>query len=222
MHSYWWVPLQTCWGPAQEWPTKALFHWVLQQARSMSEHAQKQSSGTSSPELRQPSLMSLISPVPFLLWQLKALFRLQTNPFCFSNLIFNTDCPHCHLQLIRSDSLSSCGAKLLCTRQTQRDRPMNITMFCAAVMVGFIVQQEVCTVHKAVTVGTFNDKMWHANLIMCFRTFVRICSHLAPCLVQQDTPFRRPVSMKWRKRPSDIQFEQAERLDGRRICTNWI
>ncbi len=30
----------------------------------------------------------------------KALFGLQANPFCFSNLIFNTDCPHCHLPVI--------------------------------------------------------------------------------------------------------------------------
>ncbi len=35
----------------------------------------------------------------------KAFFRLQANPFCFSNLFFNTDCPHCHLQVIRSDLL---------------------------------------------------------------------------------------------------------------------
>ncbi len=37
------------------------------------------------------------------LWPSWALFRLQANLFCFSNLTFNTDCPHCHLQVIRLD-----------------------------------------------------------------------------------------------------------------------
>ncbi len=40
--------------------------------------------------------------------------------------------------------------------------------------------------------------------------FFRLCDHLAPRLVHQDTPFRRPVSMKWRKSHSDIWFERAE------------
>ncbi len=40
----------------------------------MSEHAQQQGSGTSSPKLRQPSLFSLTSPVLFLLQQLKMSF----------------------------------------------------------------------------------------------------------------------------------------------------
>ncbi len=34
---------------------------------------------------------------------------------------------------------------------------------------------------------------------MCHRIFVRFCSHLAPCLVHQDTSFRCPISMEWHK-----------------------
>ncbi len=51
------------------------FFQVSQQAGSMSEHAQHQSSGTSSPKLKQPSLMSLISPV-VALYQPGVVFRL--------------------------------------------------------------------------------------------------------------------------------------------------
>ncbi len=50
----------------QQW-----LHSIKCHSRSMSEHAQQQSSETSSPKLRQPTVMSLISPVLFLLWQLK-------------------------------------------------------------------------------------------------------------------------------------------------------
>ncbi len=46
----------------------ASFHSVSQPARSVSKQAQYQSSAASSPKLKQPSLMS---PVLFLLWQLK-------------------------------------------------------------------------------------------------------------------------------------------------------
>ncbi len=53
------------------WSTMASFHRVSQRVRSVSEHAQQQSSGTSSPKFKQPPLMSWISPVLFLLWQLK-------------------------------------------------------------------------------------------------------------------------------------------------------
>ncbi len=35
----------------------------------------------------------------------KTSFKLQAKPFCFSNLISNTDCPHRRLQVIRSDLL---------------------------------------------------------------------------------------------------------------------
>ncbi len=135
----------------------------------------------------------------------KVSFRRQANPFCFSNQIFNTDCPHCHLQLIRSDLLRPditalywpicigyCGNDIgvsVCwwaalqhgstttgkikihhlgiqtlavqsrhTRQTQRrNRLLNVTMFWAAVMVGFAVQWKVCAICKAVTGGSMSS-----------------------------------------------------------------
>ncbi len=97
---------------------------------------------------------------------------------------------------IRTLELCIWGAKLHRTRQTRRNRMMNITMFCAAVMASFTAQPEVCTMHKAVTIlGACCplDIWWWkvaCKVIMCRRTFVRFCGCLAPHLVHQDTPFR--------------------------------
>ncbi len=100
-------------------------------------------------------------------------------------------------------------------------------MFWTAVTAGFTVQREVWhrpqssdwCVHDVF--GTFHDKRWPADLIMCCRTFVRLCGTR---LLSEDTPFMHPVSMRWCKRHSDIRFKRAERPDWRHICTYriWI
>ncbi len=54
---------------------------------------------------RSKSSSSICSVMGIISQDSKALFKLQTNLFCFPNLIFNTDRPHCHLQVIRSDLL---------------------------------------------------------------------------------------------------------------------
>ncbi len=103
-------------------------------------------------------------------------------------------------------------------------------MFCAAVLVGLTMQREVLRHTQSfdwwvhVVLQTFDNESWHANFQTCCGTFVRICGHLAPCLVHQNTLFRCSISAKWCKRHSDICFEWAEHPEWRYICKNriWI
>ncbi len=183
----------------------------------------------------------------------QALVRLQTNQFYFSNLIFNTDCPHCHLQVISLDllcpditvlyrpfcicftaqkckewknryiiSLSKhlrCQVAVLSSATADRlDWTDRWTLQCSMLQ----SRWEVCTIHKAVTAGSMSSMGLLSQEVMCRGTFVRLCGHPAHRLVHQDTPFRRPVSVKWHQKHSDIWFEWAERPDWGRICTTQI
>ncbi len=58
---YPWASQQTSWGPTQVWPTIASSHYVSQQARSMSGHAQYQSSRTSSPNHMMGFMLDILS-----------------------------------------------------------------------------------------------------------------------------------------------------------------
>lgn len=103
-------------------------------------------------------------------------------------------------------ALSSRGAELLRrTRQTQRRRRLvQIAMFRAAVIAGFTVQREVWRHPQSsdwwehVVLATFDDDRWRANFRMRRRTFERLCDRLAPRIVRQDTPLRRPVPVEKR------------------------
>ncbi len=68
-----------------------------------------------------------------------------------------------HHLAVRTLTLWTSGAALCCTRQTRCNRPMNITMFRAAVMAGFTELQVVCTAYEAVTAGRVSSLV---NLIL--------------------------------------------------------
>ncbi len=75
---------------------------------------------------------------------------------CPGEQLYNTEVQRTEKYLaIQTLALSSRSAEFCRTRQTQLwNRLMNIFMFGVAVMVGFTVQREVCTAHKAVTGGS--------------------------------------------------------------------
>ncbi len=76
------------------------------------------------------------------------------------------------------------------------------------------------------------DFCWSGEQILyCPVGHCRICGCLAPCVVHQETPFRRQVSLKWRKRHFDIWTSRPSGLKAFQtiwpcglnlFCNNWI
>ncbi len=68
----------------------------------------------------------------------------------------------------------------------------------------------------------WDNERWHVNSITSRGTFVRICGSLASRLVHKGTPIRWTISAEWRKRQSNIRFEQPEHSDWRSIYRNIV